>query len=95
MKKQQPLRKPRGTHDVMPDESGRWRAVEQTARDVFESFGYSEIRTPLFEDVSLYQRSTGASSDIVRKEMYAFEDKKGRLLALRPEGTPGVVRAYI
>jgi histidyl-tRNA synthetase len=95
MNRPQPLKKPRGTRDVLPDEAGRWQAIERTARDVFESFGYAEVRTPVFEDVALYQRSTGATSDIVRKEMYAFEDKKGRVMALRPEGTPGVVRAYI
>ncbi len=89
------LSRPRGTTDVLPDECARWRAVERIAREVFESFGYAEIRIPTFEDASLYQRSTGAASEIVTKQMYAFEDRKGRLMALRPEGTPGVVRAYI
>lgn len=89
------IRKPRGTHDVLPEQSSRWQTVERIACDVFESFGYTEIRTPTFEEASLYQRSTGETSDIVRKEMYVFEDKKGRVMALRPEGTPGVVRAYI
>jgi len=95
MKEPRTLARPRGTRDVLPAESARWQAVESTAQHVFESFGYAEIRTPIFEDASLYQRSTGATTDIVSKEMYAFEDKKGRLMALRPEGTPGVVRAYI
>jgi len=80
---------------VLPTECARWRAVERAARQVFESFGYDEVRIPTFEDAALYQRSTGATTDIVRKQMYTFEDKKGRVMALRPEGTPGVVRAYI
>jgi len=80
---------------VLPQECGRWQAVERIAREVFESFGYAEIRTPIFEEASLYQRSTGATTDIVSKQMYTFEDRKGRLMALRPEGTPGVLRAYI
>ena len=80
---------------MLPEECGRWQAIERIAREVFESFGYAEIRTPMFEEASLYQRSTGATSDVVSKQMYTFEDRKGRLMALRPEGTPGVVRAYI
>ena len=95
MNKPRTLSRPRGTQDVLPEHCGRWQAVEQIARDVFESFGYSEIRTPTFEEASLYQRSSGAASDVVSKQMYTFEDRKGRLMALRPEGTPGVIRAYI
>ena len=95
MNKPRILSRPRGTHDVLPEDSGRLQAVERVAREVFESFGYAEIRTPTFEDAALYRRSSGAASDVVSKQMYEFEDRKGRLMALRPEGTPGVVRAYI
>lgn len=95
MNKPRALSRPRGTHDVLPEDCGRLQAVERIAREVFESFGYAEIRTPTFEEAALYQRSSGAASDVVSKQMYVFEDRKGRLMALRPEGTPGVIRAYL
>ena len=85
----------RGTRDILPDEIARWQFLEQSARAVLSRFGFAEIRTPILEATELFARSVGESSDIVRKEMYAFEDKKGRVMALRPEGTPGVIRAYI
>jgi histidyl-tRNA synthetase len=92
---------PKGTYDVYP--GGRepherpelWTFVEGQARDVFRRYNYSEVRTPVFEEAQLFIRSVGEASDIVRKEMFVFEDKGGRELALRPEGTAGVVRAYV
>jgi histidyl-tRNA synthetase len=92
---------PRGTYDVYP--GGRepherpelWAFVEGEARDFFRRYNYSEIRTPVFEEAQLFVRSVGEASDIVRKEMFVFEDKGGRELALRPEGTAGVVRSYV
>lgn len=87
--------RPKGTSDILPGESQKWQYLEQTAQRVFERFGYQEIRTPIFESYDVFARSSGDSSDIVTKEMYDFEDKGHRKMALRPEGTAGVVRAYI
>ncbi len=89
------VQKPKGTVDIMPDVSGQWEKVEQVARHFFSRANYHEIRTPIFENYDLFARSSGESSDVVEKEMYDFEDKGGRHLALRPEGTAGVVRAYV
>jgi histidyl-tRNA synthetase len=95
-------RGPRGTYDVYP--GGRepherpelWAFVEGHARDFFRRYNYEEVRTPIFEEVQLFARSAGETSDIVvKKEMFTFRDQGGRELALRPEGTPGAVRAYI
>jgi histidyl-tRNA synthetase len=94
-------RAPKGTYDVYP--GGRepherpelWSFVEERARDLFRRYNYSEVRTPIFEEAQLFVRSVGEASDIVSKEMFAFEDKGGRELALRPEGTAGVVRSYV
>jgi len=93
--------RPKGTYDVFP--GGRepherpelWAFVEGVARDLFRRYNYSEVRTPVFEEAQLFVRSVGEASDIVRKEMFVFEDKGGRELALRPEGTAGVVRSYV
>jgi histidyl-tRNA synthetase len=85
----------RGMNDILPDQSGWWQKVERTAREVLESFGFSEIRTPVVEKLDLFARSIGESTDIVEKEMYAFEDRNGDRLALRPEATASIVRAYI
>ena len=79
----------------MPDEIWKWQKIEKTAHEVFSLYNYREIRTPIFEDTSLFERSIGADTDIVEKEMYTFLDKKGRSLTLRPEGTAPVVRAYL
>jgi histidyl-tRNA synthetase len=92
---------PKGTYDVYP--GGRepherpelWAFVEERARDLFRRYNYSEVRTPIFEEAQLFVRSVGETSDIVRKEMFVFEDKGRRELALRPEGTAGVVRSYV
>jgi histidyl-tRNA synthetase len=86
---------PRGTRDILPDESWKWQRVEEVFRDTAARFGYREIRTPVFEETELFARGIGDSTDIVRKEMYTFADRKGRSLTLRPEGTAGVVRSYI
>src|SRR5262252_1361571 len=86
---------PRGTRDLLPEETGLWRRVEAQARGVLERYGYGEIRTPMFEDYELFARTSGESSDVVQKEMYRFKDLGDRELALRPEGTAGVCRAYL
>ena len=86
---------PRGTYDIMPKDSARWHHVIDTFRLVAQRFGYEEITTPIFEMAGLFERSSGESSDVVQKEMYRFADQKGRTFALRPEGTAGVVRAYV
>ena len=86
---------PRGTRDLLPDEIGRWQWAEARAREVLARYGYREIRTPMFEDYELFARTSGESSDVVQKEMYRFRDLGDRDLALRPEGTAGVCRAYL
>jgi len=86
---------PRGTKDVLPAETAKWRYIKDLAREVLSSFGYEEIVVPMFENTDLFTRGIGETSDIVTKEMYTFLDKKGRSLTLRPEGTAGVVRAYL
>jgi histidyl-tRNA synthetase len=85
----------RGMNDILPDEAGWWQSVENTAREVLESFGYREIRTPVAEKLELFARSIGESTDIVEKEMYAFQDRNGEWLALRPEATASIVRSYV
>ncbi|MFD1466171.1 histidine--tRNA ligase [Lapidilactobacillus mulanensis] len=87
--------KPKGTADILPKESKKWQYVEATAQQVFESYQFHEIRTPIFESYDVFERSSGESSDVVSKEMYDFYDKGERHIALRPEGTAGVVRAYV
>ncbi|MBR5155076.1 MAG: histidine--tRNA ligase [Clostridia bacterium] len=89
------ITKPRGTEDVLPEESKLWQYIESTARCVCERFGYKEIRTPVFENTELFQRGVGDTTDVVQKEMYTFEDKGGRSLTLKPEGTATLVRSYI
>ncbi|MFH1314489.1 MAG: histidine--tRNA ligase [Candidatus Eisenbacteria bacterium] len=85
----------RGTHDILPDEAPLWRDVESRFVDLCSRYGYSEIRTPIFEATELFERGTGFATDVVQKEMYTFPDKKGRNLSLRPESTPAVVRAHL
>jgi len=85
----------RGTRDIVPDEIYKWQYVESIARSVFGKYGFREIRTPVFERTELFVKGTGEITDIVQKEMYTFEDKGGRSLTLRPEGTPPIVRAYL
>jgi histidyl-tRNA synthetase len=86
---------PRGTYDLMPNEALAWQWMEMIIREVFISYGYGEIRTPIFEHTELFLRGIGETTDIVEKEMYTFIDKGGRSISLRPEGTAPVVRAYI
>ncbi len=86
---------PRGTADILPEDWPYWKYVRDTAERVCALFGYHRIETPTFEHAGVYLRTAGAGTDIVEKEMYVFEDRGGDRLALRPEGTAGVVRAYI
>lgn len=89
------IQKPKGTKDVLPDEVFKWKYIEGTANMVFENYDYKEIRVPTFEYTELFERGVGDTTDVVQKEMYTFEDKGGRSITLRPEGTAGVVRAFI
>jgi len=86
---------PRGTQDVLPEVSWRWQRVEAAFRDICRRYNYGEIRTPLFEETELFERGTGEGTEIVTKQMYTFQDRGGRSLTLRPEGTPPVVRAAL
>lgn len=85
----------KGMRDILPPETAAWETIENKARQIFRTYGFAEIRTPLVEQAGLFERSVGATSAIVEKEMYAFKDRKGLGLALRPEGTAPVVRAYV
>ncbi|MBR3195217.1 MAG: histidine--tRNA ligase [Clostridia bacterium] len=89
------MKAPRGTHDIMPDQSGAWQIVEEMIRRRCRSNGFDEIRTPIFEQTGVFARGVGDTTDIVQKEMYTFEDKGGRSMTLRPENTAGVVRAFL
>ncbi|MBR1760755.1 MAG: histidine--tRNA ligase [Schwartzia sp.] len=86
---------PRGTKDILPDSVERWRYAEEKIRKICRCFGYSEIRTPLFEHTELFQRGIGDTTDVVEKEMYTFTDRGGRSITLRPENTAAAVRAYL
>lgn len=86
---------PRGTKDVLPQEVRKWHFVEAAAREAAGLFGFEEIRFPTFEHTELFLRGVGDTTDIVQKEMYTFEDKGGRSITLRPEGTASVVRSII
>jgi histidyl-tRNA synthetase len=89
------IQKPKGTQDLLPGEIEKWQYIESKARDICQRFNYREIRTPVFENTELFQRGVGETTDIVEKEMYTFIDKGDRSMSLRPEGTAGVVRAYV
>ncbi len=93
--KRKKYRAPRGTSDYLPKRAAQLHYLDSQAAEIFERYGYRRIITPTFEDTDLFSRSIGESSDIVRKEMYTFNDKAGRSLTLRPEATAPVVRAYI
>jgi histidyl-tRNA synthetase len=86
---------PRGTHDILPSEQPLWQKVTGEMERLCALYGYRRIQTPGFEDTGLFQRTSGAGSDIVQKEMYSFEDRGGRPLTLRPEGTAPICRAYL
>lgn len=85
----------RGTQDILPCDSYKWQHIERTALAVARDFGYSEMRTPVFEHTELFRRSVGETTDVVQKEMYTFDDKGGRSITLRPEGTAGMARALL
>ncbi|NLG92795.1 MAG: histidine--tRNA ligase [Clostridiales bacterium] len=85
----------KGTQDLLPVQTGKWQVVEDVMRSEAKIHGFGEIRTPVFEDTRLFQRSVGETTDVVQKEMYTFNDKGGRSITLRPEGTAGVVRALL
>lgn len=89
------IKAPRGTKDLFGSEINAWLEMEQTIRELCKDFGYGEIRTPMFEHTELFQRGVGETTDIVQKEMYSFQDKKGRNITLKPEGTAGAARAYL
>jgi histidyl-tRNA synthetase len=89
------VKAPRGTQDIFGNSSAIWQRIEATAIKLFNEAGFQEIRTPIFESSELFSRAVGESSDIVNKEMYTFNDRSERSLTLRPEGTAGVVRAFI
>src|SRR5262245_21568518 len=87
---------PRGTHDVLPGDQPLWfGTVVHTMEELTARYGYRRIQTPTFEDTGLFQRTSGAGSDIVQREMYTFTDRADRSLTLRPEGTAPICRAYL
>ena len=85
----------KGVKDIPPGQIPKWNVVEKIAHRLAESYGFKEIRIPIFEQTDLYVRSIGGTTDIVEKEMYTFPDRDGSSLTLRPEGTAGVVRSFI
>lgn len=89
------IKAPKGTRDILPKDSYKWRFVETAARKVCKNFGFGEIRTPTFEFTELFARGVGDTTDVVEKQMYTFDDKKGRSITLKPEVTAAVVRAYL
>lgn len=89
------IQKPKGTKDILPSEVYKWQYIEEIIKEIFETTGMKEIRVPVFEHTELFSRGVGETTDVVQKEMYTFEDKGGRSITLRPEGTAGVVRSYI
>ncbi|MBM7706635.1 histidyl-tRNA synthetase [Chryseomicrobium aureum] len=89
------IKVPRGTQDILPEQSYKWQTVETIIRDTCNVYQYKEIRTPIFEHTELFTRGVGDTTDIVQKEMYTFEDRGNRSLTLRPEGTASTVRAYV
>lgn len=89
------FQKPTGTQDLLPGTVEKWQYIEEKARDLCRRYNYREVRTPIFEQTSLFERGVGETTDVVEKEMYTFTDKGDRSMTLRPEGTAGVVRAYV
>lgn len=86
---------PKGTKDMLPSEAYKWHFIEDCARETARLYNIKEIRTPIFEHTELFLRGVGGTTDIVNKEMYTFNDKGGRSITLKPEGTAGVARAFI
>ena len=95
MTRQARIERPRGTHDVIPAEQSAWRRVTTEIERLCALYGYHPITTPVFEDTALFERTSGAGSDVVQKEMYTFADRSDRSLTLRPEGTAPICRAYV
>ncbi|NMM61219.1 histidine--tRNA ligase [Clostridium sp. P21] len=89
------IQAPKGTKDMLPKDSYKWHYVENKFREISEQYGIKEIRTPMFENTDLFTRGVGETTDVVQKEMYTFEDKGGRSITLKPEGTAPSVRAFI
>lgn len=89
------MKAPRGTMDILPENTAKWQYVEKQIKEICDAYYYHEIRTPIFEHTEVFQRGVGDSTDIVQKEMYTFEDRGGRSLTLRPEGTAAVARAFV
>ena len=89
------IQRPKGTKDILPDEIYLWQYVEKKIEEIMSLYGFKEIRTPVFESTELFLRGVGDTTDVVQKEMYTFDDKGGRSITLRPEGTAGIVRAFI
>lgn len=94
-KKKIKLQAPRGTFDILPGDQKYWERVKEMVKHLVSAYGFLTIETPIFEDVRIFEKGTGATTDIVQKEMYTFRTKGGDYFALRPEFTPGIVRAYI
>ncbi len=86
---------PKGMLDILPEDSGKWIALEKVIRDICGRYGFEEIRTPVVEHTEVFSRGVGDTTDVVSKEMYTFEDKGGRSITLRPEGTAGIVRSFL
>lgn len=89
------IQRPKGTKDLLPEDTYQLQYVEEVIRKIFDNYGLKEIRVPVFEHTELFSRGVGETTDVVQKEMYTFEDKGGRSITLRPEGTAGIVRAYL
>ena len=89
------MQAPKGTKDMLPGDAYKWHYVENKFRELSEEYGIREIRTPMFEHTELFTRGVGETTDVVQKEMYTFEDKGGRSVTLKPEGTAPSVRAFI
>lgn len=85
----------KGTADILPEDTKKWQVIEEKAKSLLKKYQFNEIRTPMFEQLELFARGVGETSDIVTKEMYDFKDKGNRHIALRPEGTAGVVRSFV
>lgn len=88
-------RRPKGTEDLLPQDSFKWQYLEKNFKEICDNFGYKEIRVPTFEHTELFERGVGDTTDVVEKQMYTFNDKGGRSVTLRPEGTASVARSYL
>ena len=86
---------PKGTEDLLPNDSYKWHYLERNFKKVCDCFGYKEIRFPTFEHTELFERGVGDTTDVVQKQMYTFNDKGGRSITLRPEGTSSVCRSFL